>query len=147
MLEDHWSLNTANFSFEIEGQEVGRFAEVSGLSVTVEVKDIDEGGDNESAQWVGGRLKWPNLKLKRGLTRSDVLWKWLKRTSGNLYDGEKLETYDATLKLLAADGRVMRKWVFRDVLPVKWTGPSFVVDKDDIATEELEFVHHGFEPA
>ena len=37
---------SSTFLFEIDGQEIARFSEVSGLEVTAEVYEYDEGGVN-----------------------------------------------------------------------------------------------------
>jgi len=31
-----------------------------------------------------------------------------------------------------------------DVVPVRWTGPSLNPDSPKVATETVEFAHHGF---
>ena len=58
------------FIFSIDGMEIGHFMEVSGLSVTIEDEKIPEGGQNEFVRRVPGRMTWPNLVLKRGITSS-----------------------------------------------------------------------------
>ncbi|MDC3332076.1 phage tail protein, partial [Ilumatobacter sp.] len=39
-------VTAATFLFEVDGVEIGRFMEVSGLEVTVETEEIQEGGQN-----------------------------------------------------------------------------------------------------
>lgn len=45
---------------------------------------------------------------------------------------------------MTADGTVVCSWGLDQVIPVKWTGPSFGVDSAKVATESLELAHHGF---
>ncbi len=42
------------------------------------------------------------------------------------------------------DANTVFVWVLRDVIPVRWQGPSLSVDSPKIATETLELAHHGF---
>jgi hypothetical protein len=74
-------LPTANaFLFEVDGVEIGVFREVHGLQVTVGVEEIREGGQNGFVRKVPGRMVWPNVVFRRGLTQSDALFDWLSRS-------------------------------------------------------------------
>ena len=64
------------FSAEFEGLEAGRFHEVSGLSVEVEVIEFSEGGNNNFIHKLPGRVKYPNIVLKRGFTGDLALYNW-----------------------------------------------------------------------
>lgn len=139
-------VHAAAFLFEVDGVEIGWFMEVSGLEVTVETEDIQEGGQNSYVHRLPGRMTWPNLRLKRGVTKNDTLLAWLNKSSGEQFAaaGNKLERSTAALTLLGAAGERLRAWEFDGAFPVKWTGPSFSTDSTDMATEELEITHHGF---
>jgi phage tail-like protein len=136
------------FIFEVDGMEIGTFQEVSGLSVDVEVEEIQEGGENQFVHKLPGRMTWPNIVLKRGMTKSDNLFSWLSESSGTGFSGkgDKLARRSAAVTMLAADGTRLRQWEFLDAFAVKWTGPSFDATSTDPATEELEIAHHGFTP-
>ena len=137
---------TSTFKFSVEGIEIGTFQEVSGLSVDIEVEEIQEGGENGFVHKLPGRMTWPNIVLKRGLTRSNNLFEWINKSSGAGFDGanNRLERRPATITLLAADESPLRSWEIVDAFAVKWTGPSFDATSTDPATEELEIAHHGF---
>jgi phage tail-like protein len=134
------------FVFEVDGLEIGAFQEVSGLSVQVEVQTIEEGGLNDYVHQLPGRMKWPNLKLKRGVTDSDALFEWLNKSSGEglAGGGYKLERSTGRISLLDASYTPVRTWEFEGAFPVKWTGPSLSASNNDVAVEELEIAHHGF---
>jgi len=135
------------FLVEVDGQPIGRFKEISGLQVDVEVEQIEEGGQNAYVHKVPGRITWPNLVLKRGLTETNNLIAWLDGSSGNGFakNGHKLTRSTLAITLISHDGkRRLRSWAFHDAFPVKWTGPSFSYDSSDMADEELEIAHHGF---
>ena len=69
------------FIFEVEGRQIGAFTEVSGLAVTIDVEDVAEGGQNAYTHKLLGRMKWPNLVLKRGVTDTNALFDWLMERS------------------------------------------------------------------
>jgi len=140
---------TGQFIFEVDGVQIGAFTEVSGLQVEIEQGDtesIKEGGQNEYIHKLPGRMKWPNLVLKRGVTADNNLFDWFKKSSGEGFEGNQ-RSLDRTLAALAmvdGQGEVLRAWVFYDAFPVKWTGPKFAATSSELATEELEIAHHGF---
>ena len=143
------ALSSGKFLFEVDGVELGRFTEVSGLSVEVAVETIEEGGENSFVHKLPGRMSWPNIVLKQGVTRGDELFKWLAKSSGEGFSGQgnKLGRTAAAVVLLALDGASLRRWTLADAFAVKWTGPSFSTTSSDPATEELEIAHHGFRPS
>jgi phage tail-like protein len=70
-----------------------------------------------------------------------VLWKWFDRA---LADG-KLERHNVSIILYNSDRTKMRQWDLKEAFPVKWTGPDFQSDSNQIAMESIELVHHGLE--
>lgn len=138
--------HTARFLFEVDGVELGNFMEVSGLEVSIDTEDVVEGGQNSFTHKLPGRMSWPNITLKRGVTRQDNLLNWLNKASGEGFStsGNQLSRSTAAITLVKADGTRMRSWSFDGAFPVKWSGPSFAADSDASATESLEITHHGF---
>lgn len=139
-------VHSATFLFEVDGKEIGRFMEVSGLQVDIEVEQIEEGGQNGFSHKLPGRMSWPNLTLKRGITQNDSLLAWLNQSSGEGFAaaGNSLTRSTAAITLMGAGGKRVRAWNFDGAFPVKWTGPSFAANSNDMAVEELEIAHHGF---
>ena len=138
--------STATFLFEVDGLEIGNFMEISGLEVTIEAETITEGGQNSFAHKVPGRMSWPNITLKRGATRTNNLLKWLNESSGETFsaNGNKVARKSAAITLLDRTGARVTSWTFIDVLPVRWSGPSFAASSGEAPTEQLEIAHHGF---
>jgi phage tail-like protein len=134
------------FIFTVDTMTIGAFTEVSGLSVQIDVEDLAEGGQNQYVHKLPGRMKWPNLVLKRGITDSDNLFQWFQKSSGEGFTaaGNKIKPLSGALKLLDAAGRDVRVWRFAGAYPVKWTGPRFAASSRDLAVEELEVCHRGF---
>jgi phage tail-like protein len=140
------SSTTATFLVEIDGEPVGRFIEAQGLEINVEVEELEEGGENGFVHKLPGRMTWPNLVLKRGVTETDNLVDWVNQSSGSGFTGQENTLTRSTLavSLVSSGGTVLRSWNFEGAFPVKWTGPNFAVSEDELAIEELEIAHHGF---
>lgn len=136
---------TGRFTFKVDGMVIGRFMDVSGLSAEIEIKEVTEGGQNQFEHKLPGRMKWPNLVLKRGITRTDLLWDWFNKCSGDGFAGEDDRITRATgaVTLLNSNGTPRRTWSFEGAFPIKWTGPDLSASSSEIATEELEIAHHG----
>ena len=136
----------ATFLVEIDGEEIGRFTEAQGLSVEIAVETVEEGGQNGFVHKLPGRMTWPNIVLKRGLTETDNLIAWLNKSSGEGFNAEnsKLTRSTGAITLMSSTGTRLRAWDIEGAFPVKWSGPSFAASADGIAEEELEIAHHGF---
>lgn len=134
------------FKLEVGGTDIGRFTEVSGLAVTLDVEELAEGGQNHYTHKLLGRMKWPNLVFKRGLTDTDALFEWLMECSGEGLTGKgnKIKPRDGKVSVLNAKGKDQRVWVVTGAQPVKWTGPRLAASSKDLAVEELEVCHRGF---
>lgn len=135
------------FIFKIGTLEIGAFTEVSGLSVQIDVEELAEGGQNAYTHKLLGRMKWPNIVFKRGLTDSDALFSWLLQFSGEGFTGGGNKTgagSDGSISVLKANGTTFRNWSLMGVKPVKWTGPRLSASSRDLAIEELEVCHSGF---
>ena len=139
-------VTAATFLFEVDGVEIGRFMEVSGLQVEIETEDVEEGGQNNFVHKLPGRMTWPNITLRRGITQNDSLLAWLTASSGEQFarNGNRLTRKTAAITLVGPGGERLRAWEFDGAFPVKWTGPNFDVASTDMAVEELEITHHGF---
>ncbi len=134
------------FLFEVDGVEIGVFREVRGLQVTVGVDELREGGQNGFVRKLPGRMTWPNIVFRRGLTQSDALFDWLSRSSGEGFasKGDKLVRTTGAVTALDSTGTRLRTWELADVFPVRWQGPDFATGRNEPLEEELEVAHHGF---
>jgi phage tail-like protein len=143
---DAQRVTAATFLFEVDGVEIGNFMEISGLEVNVAVEDLEEGGENSFVHKLPGRMSWPNITLKRGITQNDALLNWLNKSSGEQFaaSGNKLTRSTAAVTLLGPAGKRLRAWEFDGAFPIRWKGPEFAAESSDWATEELEITHHGF---
>ena len=123
-----------NFRFrvEIDGIQQAGFMECTGLGSHVEVVEYREGGDNATVRKLPGRVSYPDITLKWGITDSQELYKWhLAVIQG------QLERRDGSVVLLNAQGQEKLRWHFFNAWPSKWTGPTLNAQGNDIAIEEL----------
>ena len=134
------------FLFELDGVEIGVFKEVHGLEMTVAVEEFREGGQNGYTHRVPGRMSWPHLVFRRGMTESNALFDWISRSSGEQFasSGNKVERSTGAVTAIDFNGNRLRTWEFIDVFPIRWKGPEFNVESASPLEEELEVAHHGF---
>ena len=133
------------FIFKIGTLQIGAFTEVTGLGVSIDVEELTEGGQNAYTHKLLGRMRWPNIVLKRGLTDSNALFTWLQNFSGDGFSKtNKVTPETGSISVLTPKGEPFRTWSLVDVKPVKWTGPRLAASSRDLAIEELEVCHSGF---
>lgn len=134
---------TFNFHVEIGSIKEAAFTECSGLEVSNDVFEYQEGGLNEYSHRLPGRTKYSNVTLKRGFARSNELFNWYKEIENNLLQGKAIERKQVTISLYDYSRKSPMTWVLADAIPVRWVGPSMKVDETGVAIETLEFAHHG----
>ncbi len=127
------------YAIEIDGIIKG-FSEASGLQAEAQTEDFREGGLNIFPHKIIKGTIYQNIRLKRGLTDGDDLWKWHR----DVLQG-KVKRKNLSIVLLDNEGNEAWRWNFEQVFPTKWTGPDLKADGSTIAFETLEFAHHGFE--
>jgi len=127
-----------NFVIEIDGLIVGGFTEVSGLESQIEVESYREGGVNDYVHQLPGPTTYSPLVLTHGLTDSSALWDWYYKVTLGTF-----ERKNGTIMLKDSQQSSVMSWDFRNAYPVKWTGPKFKADSDEVAFESLELVHEG----
>lgn len=137
---------SGTFVLTIDGVEMGTFKEVHGLQIDVAVETIDEGGQNGFQHRFPGRMTWPNLTFKRGLTNPDNLFAWINEVAGDGFAarGNKLARSTGAVTLMGSDLTRLRSWNIEGAFPVRWTGPDLVTGSGGAIEEELEIAHHGF---
>ena len=137
---------SATFVVEVDGRQLGQFREASGLSVTVEVEEVVEGGQNFHTHKLPGRFTFTNVTLRRGLTEDNGLIAWIDEVTAGGFEkkGKKLKRNTVAIILMSADGKRLRTWTLQEAFPVSWKGPDFSLASDDFLVEEVEIAHHGF---
>lgn len=140
-----WPPSVQKFIFEVNGIYLGTFSSVSGLSMTVEVEKIKEGGNNSFVHQMPKGFTYEDVTLKRGLVRLNSLWTWLESSSGAglAVKRSTLIRSACGLTLLDTSGARIRTWMINSAFPIKWTGPEFKADAKEAATESLVIAHEG----
>jgi phage tail-like protein len=127
------------FEVHIDGIELGAFTACDGLGVEVVMEQREEGGVNSHVHQLPGRIKYTNVKLTRPVTSDTArIALWFAQMDGII------RRTQAEIIVKNHDAHTVFVWVLRDVIPVRWQGPSLSVDSPKVATETLELAHHGF---
>jgi phage tail-like protein len=121
-----------------QGAAVAGFSECSGLEVSMQTEDYQEGGNNNTTLKFSKHIAYTNIRLKRGMTTSDDLWQWLN----DFIDGNG-KRKDGTITLRDELQQAVKSWQFTRGLPVKWTGPTLNAAQSQLAFQELEIAHEG----
>ena len=134
-----------NFAVEIKvpgvAEEVcsAAFAECDGLEMTMDVKTIREGGNNDKQIRLAGPLGFGQLTLKRGMTASFDLWNWVKSTIAN----PSLRA-DAEVVMFAADGQTKQaSFQLTRCIPIKLKAPALNAKDGLVAVEELQIAYES----
>jgi phage tail-like protein len=125
------------FWVEIDSIVVAEFQECSGLNLERDVQEILEGGLNERVQYLPGHAKGSNVVLKHGVLYSRELWDWYQT---GLYDGQ-VRRVNFSVLLHDLNNEVAQRWDFLRGFPVKWEGPQFNVESNQVAVSTLEIAH------
>jgi phage tail-like protein len=132
----------SRFAVLLQLEAVGiqaQFSEISGLGSETEVIEFREGGQNDVVHKIPGRLKYPDIVLKRGITTDASIWVWRKMVEdGNIQDART----NGKITLLDR-GNAVATWSFQNAWPAKISGPELGGEGNEIALEEIVIVHEG----
>jgi phage tail-like protein len=124
----------------------GAFQDCSGLEVSMDVQEFQEGGRNDGVIQRAGRAKYVPLVLKRGMFHAESgqvnrdLWKWIQ---GVVSGQRPIPRYDGVIEVMSEGENVVATWVFDRGLPSKLSGPQLDARNGEIAIEELTIAHEG----
>ena len=148
------------FAVEITGVVVALFTECSGVKIDREVMSVNQGGVNDHQYHLPGRVKYGEIKLKRGLTLSRQLWDWfnvgrfdfgVKRCNMTIIQGApgyNLLTMMGAGGLQASGGGYGRAkvWNLVNAFPKSWEIDALDANKQEtVVIEEMEICHEGIE--
>lgn len=126
-----------NFLVEFnEGDIAGGFAEVTGLGAEITIAEYRNGDDKEnSVRKIPNIHKVSDVTLKRGIISSTDLWAWINETRTKGWEAQR----DVWITLQdEARETTVGTWTLRNVIPMKYTGPSLnAKGGSDVAMEEL----------
>ena len=128
------------FHLKLDQHNIGWWNSFDGLGMETGIKTYEEGGNNAWVHQLPTRLKYSNVKLSRPVNAdSGKVAVWFMNIAKKVERG-------TTAEIRAVDGndKTIAHWSLNDVVPVRWTGPSFNVESPKVATESLELAFHGF---
>lgn len=143
-MADQDPLISAWFGVEFQGQVVGAFRECTGLGSENEVVESKASGPKGEfiIRKIPGRMKWNNITLKRGITDSMDMWKWRKLVEKGEIDQARK---NGSIVMFNTSGKEMARWDVVNAWPSKLNGPTANATNNEVAIEELELTHEGYE--
>jgi phage tail-like protein len=129
------------YKIDVGGTITGYFTECSGLGSETELVEhkIQEGGV-DIIQMLPGRLKWEQIKLKRGITDELDFWDWRKLVEDGQMSNARM---NGSIFMLDQEGNEIAQWDFENGWPVKVSGPDLKADSNAFGVEEISIVHEG----
>jgi phage tail-like protein len=143
-------LSTFNFRVlitppkQVGAEELTRtaaFAEVSGLEMTLQTREVREGGYNAGTRRLVERASPGTLVLKRGMTSDAGFWKWVQRC---LHGPYPLPYLSGEVHMLAAHRDSMEPviWKWESGIATKVSAPGLQASGDGgVPIEELHIAH------
>ncbi len=123
-----------NFRFlvEIDGIVQAGFSDCSGFGSNVEVIEYREGGEAATVRKLPGKVSYPDITLKWGLTDSRDLYDWhLKAVNGQIErkNGSIIQQDDIGVEKV--------RWNFFGAWPSKYDAPDYTAKGNDVAIDTL----------
>lgn len=133
-----------HFSVIIEDNDKAtdtKFQEVSGLSATLSVEEVAEGGENRYLHKLPKPPTYPNLVLKRSLSshKSDLI-KWAKKCIQEF----SISTKQITVQLLNKEHEALKSWTLHNAYPVKMELSGFNAQQSQLVIETMEICYSHF---
>ncbi|MDR1753574.1 MAG: phage tail protein [Eubacterium sp.] len=128
-----------NYEVLVDGAAVGGFSEVSAPDITIEPIEYREG--NFAVNTAGkqpGLVKYGNVTLKWGITTDQTLYNWVKEVEGGVINRKTV-----TISLMDDLQQEVAKWTMISAWPTKYTAPDMNATSNEVAVEQVEFVHEG----
>ena len=138
------ALQQAGFTYALErdGVLTGYFKECEGLGSETEVIEFRD-GDTGAVRKLPGRVKYPNIVLKRGLTSDMTIWNWRE----DVITGQEGFRSQARIRMLNTAGVELAVWTLSGAWPSKVSGPELKADGNEVAIESIELAHEGLHRA
>lgn len=125
------------FGLEISGLQQAGFQAAGGLERSCTIEPYREGGVNHYEHQLVTLTSYPVLVLKRGLAGTE-LWDWHQDVINGSVSRQTI-----SVVLFDDAGAEAWRWVAESAFPSKWAVSELDAMSNGIATESVEFVHHG----
>jgi phage tail-like protein len=130
-----------NFKLLVNNITSAHFIEVYGLGVSVELLSYREHGNNSIVRAVPGRVTYPPVTLKTGLTSSVELWDWLM----SAVKGQVIRRNVSIVVLDAAGATEVLRWNLLNAWLQEWHCPPLNAMSRGLAIEKMVLAHEGLE--
>ncbi len=130
------------FLLEIDGITQAGFADVSGFGSKVETVEYREGGDGPTVRKLPGKVSYPDITLKWGITDSRELYNW----HATAVAGTVLRK-NGSIVLLGDDNTEKLRWNFFGGWPSEITGPDLSATANEVALHTLTLTCERLEQA
>jgi len=141
---DNKSLTSYYFIVELDGIETVSFTECTGLVAETTVYEVEEGGYNTSTHKFIGHSKYPNLILRKGISKINLLHEWCKSWF-NQGDNDKVERKTISVVLYNSARKEMFRWNLFRCFPCRWKVEALDVKDNSYAIEMLEIAYEEME--
>jgi phage tail-like protein len=133
-----------NFRFllEIDGITQAGFSEVSGFGSTVEPIEYREGGDAPTVRKLPGRVSYPDITLRSGVTDDNQLHQWHDTAVAG-----RIERKNGSIVLLGDDNQEKVRWNFFGGWASKLEGPNLNATANEVAVQTLTITCERLERA
>jgi len=134
----------SQFGLEIDGVELARFTAVSGLGYESEVVTFQDtlAYGNVITRKRPGRISFPDIVLKRGLSSDNSLVEWYQ----TVVDGQ-VERKSGSVVIYDQTSTEIGRWNFENGWIAKWSASDLDAGSDDIMIEEVTIAHEYMERA
>lgn len=116
------------------------FQSVSGLSASVEMSEVAEGGENRFKHKLPQGIRFPNLVLKRGMVTDSALIRWCNSAMENF----EFSRMDLIVVLMNEQMLPLKTWNIKGALPVKCEVSEFNAETSNIVIETIELSYKYF---
>lgn len=138
-----------SYRFKVEVEEIQRaaFAEVSGVSASVDAIEYREGNDlRNTPRKMPGLTRFGNVTLRWGVTGDFEFKDWLLSVSPTNTAGPTgVKRHNVTITLVDDAGSDGPQWLLINAWPVGYTAPDLNGMGGEVAIQSVEFCHEGLE--
>jgi phage tail-like protein len=131
-----------NFVLEVDGETVGMFKELSGVSMEREVitsREVLQDG-KEVLKKLPGKRQDGDLVLRRGKTEDEKLWDWMDEVNdGKMADARKT----GSIVLYDYEGAEALRYNFANGWPSRVALSGMSGGTNEVLVEECTIVHEG----
>jgi len=123
-----------NFRFlvEIDGIVQAGFTECTGFGSNLEVVEYREGGESATVRKLPGKVTYPDITLKWGITDSRDIYDWhLTAVAG------KIQRKNGSVILQDDAGNEKIRWNFFNAWPSKYHAPDLNAKGNDVAIDNV----------